>query len=104
MICRASGAITASHACQPFSIFNIINFDRAQMEEGKAGGMTFNTIAKQVLKHEKKASSGLEVIEKCRSICEKDANISRTINNIQRLFAKKAFRVFGNHGLRDELV
>jgi len=104
-MCRATGPITADHACQPFSIFNIINYDRSQGDTVQAAGTIFNTIAKQVLKHGKQSSLDQETVLECLGLCDKDTKIKKSLQGLLDLFGgKDKIPILGNHKLSMELI
>ncbi|KAI7860782.1 hypothetical protein BDC45DRAFT_5008 [Circinella umbellata] len=59
-LCRASGPLTKSHTCQPYSLFTLIDYDRGR---NPSAGI-FQIIAEQVLKHHKTAKLNKENIMK----------------------------------------
>ncbi|CAO3591440.1 unnamed protein product [Absidia cylindrospora] len=101
LLCRASGPITGSHACQPYSIFTLATFDKGR----NPAATIFNKIAIEVLKHGAEAQLTKDLIAQCIESLS-DGQLNDILVDILDLFEKDgadAIPILNNNTLNKHL-
>lgn len=98
-LCRASGFVTRTHQCQPYSIFTLSNFDRGRCPYAEI----FSSIADNVLQLGDKGRLRKNVIENGSSSGNKE--IEKVISEILKLYGnnRQSISMIGNIGLNSLL-
>ncbi|CAO3565325.1 unnamed protein product [Mortierella alpina] len=103
-LCRASGFMTQSHTCMPYTVFTLADFDQSQSVEGRAASSLFQAIATGVLTQGLEACLELATVLTLRSQCSDQGSIGRIFDKIVESFSsQKAIAVIGNTALNAEL-
>ncbi|KAI7902945.1 uncharacterized protein BX663DRAFT_542965 [Cokeromyces recurvatus] len=91
-LCRASGFVTRTHQCQPYSIFTLSNFDRGRCPSAEI----FSSIADNVLQLGDKGRLHKSVVENGLSSGNKE--IEKVINEILKLYGdnRQSISIIGN--------
>ncbi|KAG0250800.1 hypothetical protein BGZ95_007078, partial [Linnemannia exigua] len=105
LLCRASSHFSRSHACQPYSIFSLTNFDQGHSGSGSAAGAFFKMISKDVLQKGSGATLKLSTLQESLDQCAKHSQIADAFETILTLFPEGATSVpiLGNQHLNKEL-
>ncbi|KAF9111829.1 hypothetical protein BGX30_007459, partial [Mortierella sp. GBA39] len=105
LLCRASSHFSRSHACQPYSIFNLTNFDQCHSGNGSAAGAFFKMISKEVLQNGSSATLKLSTVQESLVQCAEHSQIATALERILALFPAGATSVpiLGNQHLNKEL-
>ncbi|KAI8575346.1 hypothetical protein K450DRAFT_275701 [Umbelopsis ramanniana AG] len=98
-LCRASGPITKSHQCHPYSVFTLHNFDRGRNPAAKI----FADIGVSVLKNGDQAVLSKALVDECAL-----ATVGKTnslLIEISAIFVNgvQQFPILGNRNLNDKL-
>ncbi|KAG0304347.1 hypothetical protein BGZ98_005627 [Dissophora globulifera] len=103
MLCRASGHLTRSHTCQPYSVFTMANYDQSHEGNAQAAAVIFHEIARDVLKRGAEGSLKRSAVESARLQCTDKGTV--VLDNILALFGPEATSVpvLGNKLLNKEL-
>ncbi|KAK3841527.1 MAG: hypothetical protein J3R72DRAFT_369034 [Linnemannia gamsii] len=102
LLCRASSHFSRSHACQPYSIFNLTNFDQKWI----CSWSIFKMISKEVLQNRSSATLKLNSVQESLVQCAEHSQIATAFGTILALFPADATSVpiLGNQQLNKDLV
>ncbi|KAG0247272.1 hypothetical protein BG011_001758 [Mortierella polycephala] len=81
-LCRASGYLTLRHACNPYTVFTLANFNQSSSKDGQAASTLFQDIAEAVLSLGSKAVLRRDALFRLRAQCLADGNVGMTLDKI----------------------
>ncbi|KAF9549867.1 hypothetical protein EC957_002438 [Mortierella hygrophila] len=92
-----SSHFSRSHACQPYSIFNLTNFDQCHSGNGTVAGTFFKIMSKEVLQNGSRVILEFSTVQESLNRCTEHSQIATAFEKILDLFqqARLRYRDFG---------
>ena len=105
LLYQTSSHFLRSHACQPYSIFNLTNYNQCYSGNGSAAGAFFKKISKKVLQNGSSATLKLSTVQESLVRCAEHSHIATAFETILALFPGFATSVpiLGNQHLNRKL-
>ncbi|KAI7901761.1 uncharacterized protein BX663DRAFT_513961 [Cokeromyces recurvatus] len=98
-LCRASGSITQSHQCQPYSIFTLADFDKGMNPAARI----FSTIGINVLQKGRKACLNRDIVVESLEASNNE-NINKVLLELLALFnTDESIQILSNNTLNKHL-
>jgi hypothetical protein len=99
LLCRASGHITRSHTCQPYTLSTLIYFGQSQNGDGVAAATLFNELSKKVLEAGPEAELTKSTVQKLRQRCSENGHIAKEFDHILAVYPENepSVTILGNH-------
>ncbi|KAI1288543.1 hypothetical protein EDD11_009938, partial [Mortierella claussenii] len=102
--CRASGPLTKSHVCQPYTIFTLSSFDGSNRGNGRAASALFKGISDQFLRSETDPRLLLSAVQKLNEDSTGNTHMKDIARKILDLYqGEDAIAITNNYALNVQL-